>query len=86
MNVASVYQQILALSRQMLETGMAQNWDKLVELEAQRHGLFAQIAGQQLSPAMAPVLQEIKHCDDELREKVEAWLGHAKILLRMKDS
>ena len=80
------YRQVLALSQRMLAAGMAQHWDELVALEAQRQMLLDQ------TPAAAPtdpsrplgeLIREIQQCDAQLSEKLEAWLSHARILLRM---
>ena len=80
------YRQVLALSQRMLSAGMAQHWDELVALEAQRQILLDQ------TPATAPnesslplddLIREIQQCDAQLSEKLEAWLSHARILLRM---
>lgn len=86
MDVTSIYEQVLGLSRQMLETGMAQNWDTLIDLEAQRHNLLQKTVGHPISPAIAPLIHEIKASDAVLLEKIEAWMGDVKILLRMRDS
>ena len=80
------YRQVLTLSQRMLAAGMAQHWDELVALEAQRQILLDQ------TPATAPnesslrvddLIRESQHCDAQLTEKLEAWLSHARILLRM---
>ena len=80
------YRQVLDLSQRMLAAGMAQHWDELVALEAQRQTLLEQ------TPATAPdepprplseLIREIQQCDAQLSEKLEAWLSDARILLRM---
>ncbi len=80
------YQQILDLSQRMLAAGMAQHWDELVALEAQRQALFdAAPAATPTppSPSLLELIGEIQQCDAQLSEKLEAWLAHARILLRM---
>lgn len=79
------YQAILEISRLMLEAGKAQEWDSLIALEKQRQGLFAAPAAGdgRSTPDIAATLDEILSCDKELMEKVEHWLQHARILLRM---
>ena len=80
------YQQILDLSQRMLAAGMAQHWDELVALEAQRQALFdaAPVATPTPpSPSLLELIGEIQQCDAQLSEKLEAWLAHARILLRM---
>ena len=86
MTAPAHYQQLLDLSQRMLAAGMAQQWDELIALEQQRQALFDQ------APAFAPVepssqvgelIGEIQQCDAQLSEKLEAWLTHARILLRM---
>ena len=80
------YRQLLDLSQRMLAAGMAQHWDELIALEQRRQALFDQ------APALAPVgpsspvgelIGQIQQCDAQLSEKLEAWLSHARILLRM---
>ena len=81
------YRQVLALSQRMLAEGMAQHWDELVALEAQRQRLLDQ------APKVAPtessrltlreLIVQVQQCDAQLSEKLEAWLTHARILLRL---
>lgn len=80
------YRQLLDLSRRMLIAGMAQQWDELVLLEQQRRTLLFSAPG--VSPRDAPqplieLIQQIQDCDTQLREKLDAWMSHARILLRM---
>ena len=86
MDVPTHYRELLDLSQRMLAAGIAQQWDELVALEAQRQALFDR------TPAAAPIVPasplgeligEIQQCDAQLSEKLEAWLSHARILLRM---
>ena len=80
------YRQVLALSQRMLAAGMAQHWDELVALEAQRQALFDQApatAPNEPSRSLGELIGEIQQCDAQLTEKLEAWLSHARILLRM---
>ncbi len=79
------YQAILQVTRMMLEAGRAQEWDSLLALEKQRQELFAgrSAGGDRGTPNLAGTLEEILSCDKELMEKVEHWLQHARILLRM---
>ena len=80
------YRQVLALSQRMLAAGMAQHWNELVALEAQRQILFDQAPATVPTDPSRPVgelIREIQQCDAQLSEKLEAWLSHARILLRM---
>ena len=80
------YRQVLALSQRMLAAGMAQHWDDLVALEAQRQTLLDQtptIAPNESSRPLGELIGQIQQCDAQLSEKLEAWLSHARILLRM---
>ena len=70
----------------MLTAGMAQHWDELVTLEAQRRALLDQ--GEQTSispttPADKALISEIQVCDAQLSEKLDAWMSHVRILLRL---
>lgn len=66
----------------MLAAGLAQAWDDLIALEDRRRMLFAQAETSALHPEDALLIQEIQKCDAELTEKVDAWMTHARILLR----
>ena len=80
------YRQVLDLSQRMLAAGMAQHWDELVALEAQRQTLLEAAPVQAPaapSPSLLELIGEIQQCDAQLTEKLEAWLAHARILLRM---
>ena len=80
------YRQVLALSQRMLAAGMAQHWDELVALEAQRQMLLDQApapAPNESSRSLGELISEIQQSDAQLSEKLEAWLAHARILLRM---
>ena len=80
------YRQVLDLSQRMLAAGMAQHWDELVALEAQRQTLLEQTpatAPDEPSRPQSELIGEIQQCDAQLTEKLEAWLSDARILLRM---
>ena len=82
------YRQVLDLSQRMLAAGMAQHWHELVALEAQRQALFdtaPATASTAPSPSLLELIGEIQQCDAQLTEKLEAWLAHARILLRMDE-
>lgn len=82
------YQQVLDLSQRMLAAGMAQRWEELVALEAQRQTLLDDTpvsAPTAPSPSLLELIGEIQQCDAQLTEKLEAWLAHARILLRMDE-
>ena len=82
------YRQVLDVSQRMLAAGMAQHWDELVALEAQRQTLLDDApvsAPAAPSPSLLELIGEIQQCDAQLTEKLEAWLGHARILLRMDE-
>lgn len=87
MSVAARYQQLLDLSERMLTAGMAQHWDELIELERQRNALLYQTLGA--SHADLPrqpkieLIGKIQLSDTQLREKIDAWLADARILLRL---
>lgn len=79
------YQAILDISRLMLEAGRAQEWESLLELEEQRRSMLAKVStvGGQGARETVDTLKEILTCDKELIEKVDHWLQHARVLLRM---
>ena len=79
------YGKILELSHRMLAAGEAQEWDSLLELEIQRQNLFATLPTdtKRLPASLAETLREIQRSDKILMEKVENWLQHARILLRI---
>ena len=82
----SRYQQILELSQQMLCAGEAQEWDSLLDLERQRRQLFASLPSLQQDTSqdnVVDLIHKIQGSDQALLEKVECWLQHARILLRM---
>ena len=70
----------------MLNAGMEQRWDELVLLEQQRYSLLLNSPGftQRDTPQpLIELVQKIQDCDNQLREKLDAWMSHARILLRM---
>ena len=80
------YQQVLDLSQRMLAAGMAQRWDELVALEAQRRALLDQTeetSNAPATPADKALISAIQVCDAQLSEKLDAWLSHVRILLRL---
>jgi hypothetical protein len=86
MPAAAYCRQLLDLSERMLSAGMAQHWDELIALERQRSALLDQ------APAFTPddtpqplidLIAQVQACDAQLREKVDAWMTHARILLRV---
>lgn len=73
----------------MLNAGKEQHWDELVLLEQQRHSLLLSKPGftQQDTPQpLIELIQQIQDCDSQLREKLDAWMSHARILLRMNST
>lgn len=80
------YQQLLDLSQRMLAAGMAQQWDELVRLEQQRRVVLKTHPAATRSDSPQQVIElinKIQACDSELREKLEAWMAHARTLLRL---
>lgn len=72
----------------MLDAGMAQDWDLLLQLEQERKGLLhTSLPPQEKDPTatadIVELIQRIQASDRALQEKVEAWLQDARILLRM---
>ena len=86
MQAEAYYRQLLDLSRRMLTSGMAQQWDELVRLDEQRRVLLdspPQIAPDEATQPLIESIRQVQVCDAQLLEKVEAWMDGARILLRM---
>lgn len=66
----------------MLAAGLAQAWDDLIALEDRRRMLLAQAEKPVPRPDDAQFIREIQKCDAELTQKVDAWMSHARVLLR----
>lgn len=80
------WRRILELSERMLTAGMAQNWDELVSLEEQRQALMKTIppySGETPKAALTELIGQIQDKDNALREKIEAWMTHVRIMLRI---
>ena len=78
------YQQLLDLSQSMLVAGMAQQWDELVRLEQKRRVVLKTpplITRSDSPQQLIELINKIQACDSELREKLEAWMTHARTLL-----
>jgi len=89
MSAEARYQQLLELSERMLTAGMAQRWDELISLERQRNALLYQTLSATAPGLAQPKIEligKIQGCDEPLREKIDAWLSHARILLRLDKS
>lgn len=82
MDANSQFQRVLELSKLMLEAGQNEEWERLIALENKRQQLLPNIPVKPADIHLVPLLQEIQQYDEELREKLEAWMKHAKILLR----
>ena len=94
MSLAAHYRQVLSLSQAMLAAGRAQAWADLIGLEGQRAALLANPpptppnvdeATDEIAESIR-LIREIQHCDAELRDKLDAWMRHARILLRLDAS
>lgn len=86
MTATAYYQHLLDLSQGMLKAGNAQDWDQLIELEQQRKAALnlppPAINQDGTGPSIA-LIHQIQACDRELLEKLEAWMDHARVLLRL---
>jgi len=86
MSAEMQYRKLLDLSERMLTAGLAQRWDELIELERQRNTLLYQTLDAEqpgLRQTKIELIGKIQVCDTQLREKIDAWLAHARILLRL---
>ena len=80
------YRHLLELSQRMLDAGMAQNWDELVSLEQQRRIFLEKssiITKTDFPLPLIELIHQIQACDAQLSEKLDAWMTHARILLRL---
>lgn len=80
------WRRILELSERMLTAGMAQSWDELVSLEEQRQVLLKAIppyTGETPKATLAELISQIQDKDNVLREKIEVWMTHVRIMLRI---
>lgn len=86
MSAEAHYRQLLDLSQRMLAAGMDQHWEELVALEQQRRVLLEKVptvTPTDLPQPLIELIREIQNCDTQLREKVDTWMTHARILLRL---
>lgn len=87
MSLGAHYRQALQLSSEMLDAAKAEQWDRLIELEATRSLLFQsapQLEYGEAKKPIADIIQEILAIDAQTHEIVSTWQEHAKILLRLK--
>lgn len=86
MSVEAHYRHLLELSQRMLAEGMAQHWDEMTALQAERQRLFDATPARiptDSSEQLREMIGQIQRCDAQLNEKLEAWMHDARILLRM---
>lgn len=84
-----IYEQICALSAQMVGAAQANDWERLVELEksvsALRDVLMVDENGAPLSPGDAEIklalIQRILDDDAEIRRHTEPWMDHLRQIL-----
>ena len=70
----------------MLAAGMSQHWDELVSRERDRRAMLEKGAAASQFDHPEPLIElirQIQSCDAELHEKLDAWMDHARILLRL---
>lgn len=84
-----IYQEISALSSQMVEAAQARDWDRLVGLEQSvstlRNTLMADDDNANLTPddrgLKAALIQRILDDDAEIRRHTEPWMEHVRQFL-----
>jgi len=84
-----IYEQMSALSAQMVEAAQSQDWDRLVTLEQSvstlRDTLLAEDDNAKLAPGeqglKAALIQRILDDDAEVRRHTEPWMDHVRQFL-----
>lgn len=82
----AAFPKILAMSQQMAELAIAEDWEALVTIERARAALVATLPDRPLglpsneARQVAGIIGEIMVHDATVREHVEPWLEHVKIL------
>ncbi len=88
MALVDTYQSLLALSRRMAESAVAQDWDALLAMEEERLALSA-LLPEKLPPlpqaeaqAIARAIRGILECNRSVEELARPWMEHVGGLLK----
>lgn len=89
MDLVGRYQALLDLTRRMSEACLQQDWDAMHPLEAERVRLLNELQGAakpdtRQAPQIAALIREILALDQDMLERTQTWMDHARILLRLK--
>lgn len=84
-----IFQEMSALSAQMVEAAQAHDWDRLVILEESVAALRSTLISEGTGPALGPGEQNIKAAliqrilddDAEIRRHTEPWMEHVRQFL-----
>lgn len=83
---ASVYGEIWALTRQMLDAARKKEWDELTLIEKKRAEMVAGVMACQqevgtLDTQTAEIVRQILGYDEEIKALTEAWLDELRGML-----
>ena len=91
MDMLRQYFAALDLTHLMLEAARIQDWETLTQIEIKRAKIVAD-AVRSVEPSLATekyriaeIITEMERESADIRERVECWQEHAKILLRIKE-
>lgn len=84
-----IFQEMSALSAQMVEAAQAHDWDRLASLEESVASLRDTLMADGTSPRLAPEQQNLKAAliqrilddDAEIRRHTEPWMEHVRQFL-----
>lgn len=88
MALVDTYQSLLALSRRMVESAIAEDWDSLLAMETERLALSAQLPMKLPSmppadaQAIAQAIRDILECTQRVEEHARPWMDHVGGLLK----
>lgn len=89
MSIVTDYEEVLALSREMVKAATALDWNQLTRLGSEREVLLTRLP-RTLPPlppetgrTLASTISTILACDAEVRERAEPWLEHTRPLLQV---
>ncbi len=87
--VLGLYEQVLALTRGMLDAAQCSDWDALVRLERERASLVDRITAHDPDPGRDPagrerkraIIREIVQTDDQIQVLTQDWMHELREVL-----